>query len=311
MGSLFVYSHLLLKKHFNLRLFYTIFEPTVEHLIHWKNIAMKNQFSFLFSKLFLKHLGISLIIVIVLFITALISLRIYTNHGESYNVPDVNGLTESQLSNLIDQSDLQYQIIDSVHLNGITPGVVVEQIPKAGSKVKKDRTIFLTINALNPEKVLLPRLTDYSLRSAQVILSSHGLTIGKLIYIPSEYTNLVLGQHFQGKSIEPGEPVLKGSAIDLLVGRGLGSDLTSTPDLIGLTIEEATPYIQSISLNLGLIAYDANILSRQDSLSAFIYKQTPSPSSRPNIPIGSSIDLWVTIDSLKLNPSTNSTIQIK
>ena len=65
------------------------------------------------------------------------------------------------------------------------PGVVVEQTPSAGEKVKKNRTIFFTINAYAAEQVQMPNLVDYSLRNAKVILESYGLELGDLIYIPS------------------------------------------------------------------------------------------------------------------------------
>jgi beta-lactam-binding protein with PASTA domain len=254
---------------------------------------MKDIFKFLVSLTFLKHLGVAIAISVALFFLVFFSLGLYTLHGKSKNVPDFIGLTEGQIGNMVDDLDLRYQIIDSVHLNNVPPGAVVEQSPKAGSQVKKDRTIFLTINALSPEVIMAPRVVDYSVRNAVNIIESYGLKIGKLTYVPSEFTNLVVGQHYKGKPLEPGTPLVKGSAIDLLVGQGLGSERTNVPDLMGLTIEEATGYLNGISLNLGTIAADTSVVTAADSASAVIWKQSPSFEGSQTLQLGASVDVWI------------------
>lgn len=259
---------------------------------------------FLISKVFLKHLGIAIAISTLLLVFTFIWMNIYTHHGEAYKVPDFTGLTESQFAEMVIQMDFRYEIIDSVHFSDITPGAVVEQSPKPGSKVKRNRNIFFTINAMQPEKVLIPRLSDYSLRNAQAILESYGLKTGRLIYVPSEYKNLVLGQHLNGKPVEPGIPVLKGTSIDLLVGKGLSNQRTNLPDLIGLTIDEAKNYLQGISLNLGTIAYDTTIISEEDSAIAFVWRQDPDVESSIRLQLGSSIDIWVSTDSILIMPDS-------
>lgn len=262
---------------------------------------MKEFLKFIFSKLFLKHLGLAIAIAVALFVIVFFSLGLYTGHGRSRQVPDLKGLQESQIVNMIEDLDLRYQIIDSVHLGNVAPGAIVEQSPKAGSRVKKNRTIFLTINALSPEMILTPRVVDYSLRNAVNILESYGLKVGNLVYVPSEYTNLVVGQHFNGKPIEPGTPVLKGSSIDLLVGQGLGEEKTNVPDLLGLTLEEAKGYLSGISLNLGTIAADQSVATAADSAQAVIWKQSPSPDETKTMQLGASIDVWISRDSLRVS----------
>ena len=261
---------------------------------------MKELFRFLFSKLFLKQLGIAIGMLLVLLLITLFSLRFYTRHGQANEVPDFSGLTEDQFAQIIDNNDLRYLIIDSVHVNHVIPGAVVDQSPKPGSKVKDNRTIFLTINAFTPEKVLMPRLIDYSYRNAQVMLESYGLKIGKLIYVPSEYANLVVGQHYRGKPIEPGTPLLRDSEVDLLVGRGLSDERTNLPDLANLTVAEARVYLQRVALNLGTIAYDASVVTSSDSATAFIWKQTPEYSVGMKLQVGSSVDIWATMDSSRV-----------
>jgi beta-lactam-binding protein with PASTA domain len=254
---------------------------------------MKDFFRFLISKAFLQHLGLAIVAMLLIFIITLFSLRLYTQHGRSMDVPDFKGLTLIQVEDVTDQHDLTYIIVDSVHMNNMPRGVIVDQSPKPGAKVKKGRTIFLSINSLNPEKVLIPRVIDYSLRNATNILESYGLKVGKLKFVPSEFSNLIIGQTINGKSVEPGTPVVKGTTIDLIVGQGLSSETTNTPDLLGLTIEEASSYLSGQALNIGTIAFDTTLKTSTDTLSATIWKQSPTPDESSKIQVGASIDIWV------------------
>jgi hypothetical protein len=250
-----------------------------------------------------KHLGILAGASVVLIIAIFFFLKIYTLHGQGSPVPDFTGLTEQQLQHLIQGQKLRYTIIDSVYIDNAPKGIVVDQTPRAGEKVKKNRNIFFTINAFGEEQIVVPGLTDYSLRNAQEILESYGLKLGELIYIPSEYTNLVLGQHHNGKPIEPGTMLRKGATIDLLVGRGLSNETTAVPNLIGMKLAEAKKVAQSVYLNLGATVYADSIKTAIDSLNAFVWRQNP-PSHRGYVlNLGASIDVWISTDHA-LHPDT-------
>lgn len=261
------------------------------------------QWKKLFNHTIWKHLGILVGSSIVIIIAVFFFLKIYTLHGEGAPVPDFTGLTEQQLQHLIQSEDLRYTIIDSVYIDNAPKGIVVDQTPRPGEKVKKNRNIFFTINAWGEEQIVVPNLTDYSLRNAQEILESYGLKVGELIYIPSEYTNLVLGQHHDGKPIEPGILLRKGATIDLLVGRGLSNETTAVPNLMGMKLEEAKKVAQSVYLNLGAIVYADTIETAIDSLNAFVWRQNPPTAKGYVLNLGASIDVWLSTD-FALHPDT-------
>lgn len=260
----------------------------------WKNI---------FKNSVWKHLGIVVGASILFLIAVFLFLKIYTQHGQGKPVPDFTGLTEQQLQHLILSNDLRYTIIDSVHTDFAPRGVVLEQTPKAGEKVKKNRRIFFTINSWTDEQIIVPNLRDNSLRNAQVMLESYGLNLGNLIYIPSEFTNMVLGQHFEGKPVEPGTLVRKGSSIDLLVGRGLSNETTAVPQLTGMTLDAARKAAQNVYLNLGATIYADTIATAMDSLKAFVWRQSPPASEGFVLNLGASIDVWLTTDT-EFHPDT-------
>ncbi|HKL71078.1 MAG TPA: PASTA domain-containing protein [Marinilabiliaceae bacterium] len=258
----------------------------------------------LIDKTIWKHVAIIFSSIVVLLIITFALMQVYTLHGQGKPVPDFTGLTEIQLQHLIKSNDLRYNIIDSVHLDNVPKGVVVEQVPKPGEKVKKNRRLFFTINAWTKEQVIIPRVIDLSLRDAKVLVESFGLTVGELIYIPSEFTNLVLGQHLNGKPVEPGVMVPRGTRIDLIVGRGLSNETTAVPHLIEMRLPEARRVTQSVYLNIGSTIYDQNIVTSTDSLKAFIWKQNPPSKKGFTRRLGASIDVWLTNDSSLIEPLT-------
>ena len=69
---------------------------------------------------------------------------------------------------MLDSKDMQYQVIDSVYKPDKAPGMVMEQSPAAGSKIKSYRSIYITINAKMPPGVALPDVRDLSLRHVNI-----------------------------------------------------------------------------------------------------------------------------------------------
>lgn len=255
---------------------------------------------FLISRLFLKHLLIAISIIIFVTVIVLIFLRIYTRHGQALSVPDLIGMGIPEADSILAERELRYQIVDSVYNANLTRGSIIDQNPSPEFQVKKDRTIFLTINAFNPEVISMPNMVGVSLRQARAIVQTAGLTIGKLTYVPDIAVNNVLQQKYNGNVIEEGDSIVKGSKIDLVLGMGLSNEKTAAPDLIGLPFELAKERITNRYLNLGAVIYDASFEDAEDSLNAFVWKQKPEFDEDELMNLGSSVDIWLTADSTKL-----------
>lgn len=255
---------------------------------------------FFLSKIFLKNIGLAAIILIVVITILLLWLNIYTRHGQAKPVPDFFGLTIQETDALAKKSKMKYQIIDSVYTTLVLRGCVAEQNPKPGFKVKKWRSISLTINAFRPELVAMPDLINLPLRQANSLIESSGLVIGKKSYKPDLSIDVVLSQLHNGKEIASGDSLVKGSIVDLVLGKGYSNQTTSVPDLLGMTLEEATDRINGTSLNLGAYNFDNSIITTDDSLKAFVYMQKPEFIEDATIQYGRFMYLWLTLDSLKL-----------
>jgi beta-lactam-binding protein with PASTA domain len=192
-------------------------------------------------------------------------------------------------------------VIDSVYTTTVPRGCVAEQNPRQGFKVKKWRTIALTINAFNPEMVPAPDLVGLPQRQALLVIESSGLKAGQLRYIPDLSMNFVIKQLHNGKDVKAGDPIQKGSVIDLVVGRGLSNERTPVPDLMGMQLEKAKSHILAASLNLGAFIFDTTaVKNKEDSLNAFVYKQNPDFREDARLQMGESVYIWLSVDSARL-----------
>ncbi len=261
-----------------------------------------NFIRFFLSWVFLKHFSIDIAITFFIISAIFLSLRVFTRHGQALSVPDLTGLSISEADSVLARRKLQFQVVDSVYYTNAARGSVIDQNPRPEFKVKENRTIFLTINAFNPEIIRMPNVVGVSLRQAGAIIRTAGLMIGKLTYIPDIAVNNVLQQKFRGNVIEEGDSIAKGSEIDLVLGRGLSNKKTASPDLTGLLFEEARQKITKRYLNLGAVIYDRSFNNAEDSAAAFVWKQKPVHGKEDEILIslGASVDIWVTVDSTKL-----------
>ncbi len=270
-------------------------------------------FKFLTSKTFLKHLLYAIGGVVVLLLLTFLILRIYTHHGQALTVPGFAGLTLEESQKLAKKKKLRVEVSDSVFNNNMPRGTVIEQNPDSGFKVKKHRRIFLIMNANIPEKVMMPNIVGVSHRQAEAVLKNAGLEIGKLIHVPDIAVNNVLKQKYNNEEIKEGELVPKGSKIDLVLGMGLSNQTTQVPDLKNYTLENAKNRILRSALNIGAIIYDETIKDETDSIEAQVWRQYPSFKENKKIRLGSTIDVWLTVDSAILYPElmTDTTLIIE
>ena len=191
---------------------------------------------FLFSKLFLKHFLIAVAIFGIMIWITLQSLAWYTHHNDYLVVPDLRGLNQQVVVESPDYSSYRFTVIDSLYEPEKPKGIILTQDPFPGSKVKKERMIYLTITSYVPEKTTMPDLRDLTLRQAQSLLESSGLKLGRLQYIKSFDEDAVQNQFYKNRVIRPGTPIDKGSVISLTVGMGskneeLESDSLSNPEI--------------------------------------------------------------------------------
>jgi eukaryotic-like serine/threonine-protein kinase len=257
-------------------------------------------FRFLVSKTFLQHLLLAVAITVIILLVTLVWLKIYTHHGQAISVPNLTGLTYDEARDVLSSRRLNAEILDSIYANDMPRGTVVKQNPAPNSKVKVKRRIFVTMNAVNPEKVSMPNLVTLSDRQAILALANAGLELGEISYKPDFAVNSVLQQKLNGSVIEEGTIVEKGSRIDLVLGMGLSSETTAVPDLQGMDLATAKAAIADRYLNFGIATYDQSVQNEEDSLNAWVHRQNPDYDGFSRVNKGMEVFVWLTVDSTLL-----------
>ena len=252
------------------------------------------------SRIFWKNIAIALSIVTFTLIITATCTRIYTHHDRSYAVPDFSNMLLKDAIKLAEKKNLQYEIFDSLFVKGKEPTTIIDQHPKPGFLVKKNRTIFFTINASAPDKIAMPNLVGVTLRESKARLESFGLLLGILSYRYDISKNVVLEQRCNGKVIQAGDTIPKGSYIDLVLGKGLANSRESVPNLVGMTLDQAKIKLADALFSLGAEVTDESFDRKDPSAVTFIYKQKPASAPGIKVPLGSTITVWISADSTKL-----------
>ncbi|MFT4030909.1 MAG: PASTA domain-containing protein [Siphonobacter sp.] len=211
-----------------------------------------------------------------------------TNHGQSITVPDLRKMNLEDVESALDERGLDYVISDCTFVSGVAPLTVLSQYPFPNSLVKEGRNIYLTVTMATAPMIRMPDLLGKGIRSAQLYLRSVGLEEGQIRYIPDIAENAVLEQYFNGKKVEVGTLIPKGSKIDLVVGNGIGNTELDVPNLIGMSLEEAEIVIKGSDLRVGTVLYK----QIPGAAPGTVVEQRPAVENG-KIHVGEIIDLWI------------------
>ena len=119
------------------------------------------------------------------------------------------------------QEHLRFEIIDSTRfVPDLPPLSVIEHLPAAGSEVKKNRKIYLTVNPSGYRTLTVPNLIQITRRNAESMIKAVGFELGEITYEDNIGKDMVLAIGYQGKKITPGTLLPKTSKIDLVLGNG-------------------------------------------------------------------------------------------
>ena len=245
------------------------------------------------------HLAIIVSIILVLFFGFFfVYLPWSTNHGDAVKVPNLKGLSMDAAEDLLDEADLDYEISDSVFVSGAEPLSIIANYPKSGANVKTGRKIYLTVVAISAPLVKLPNIIGRSTSSAQNQLLSSGLIYDGEEKIAALEENTVLAVKINGREIQQGDEIPKGSKITFVVGDGYGNQRIDVPNLLGMAQDEADILVTGLGLTIGNITFEAS-----DKPAGTVIRQQPSSGIDEKIKIGSPVNIWVSGD------ATDNTIE--
>jgi eukaryotic-like serine/threonine-protein kinase len=266
-------------------------------------------FKFITRRHFVVNLLVALALMLALVFVLLWTLGFITRHGEYEKVPVVTGKSVEDAITILEAKGFSVEVQDSVWKADMPPLSVARQSPEGEQMVKAERRIYLTINRSQPPLVDLPNMVGLSFRNAGLYLQQLGLRLGDTTRRPDIAKDAVLEQRYNGLAVGPGTKVFQGSAIDFVLGSGIGNEEFEVPDLRGLTFREAKALLTGMGLNIAGFVPDPNV---RDTAGSYVYKQNPERITElpdgykqtNKIRVGQSVDLYTSVEMRVIVDST-------
>jgi len=200
---------------------------------------------------------LAIIIILVLIVDQIIMPTVTRHHSE-FPLPDFIGqrLIETQVS--LKDLGLNYEISSEEYSPGKEQGIILNQFPVATTKVKSGRVIKLVVS-LGKKMIPIPDVAGKSVRQAMLDLETSGLNLGEIAYA---YSDTIPEKIVVFSYPEAGAEIPLGSPVNLMVNKGRASTFTYMPKIIGLSLSEASKWLEDKYLKVGIVTYrtDENYL---------------------------------------------------
>jgi len=225
------------------------------------------------------------------------TLKIYTNHGQQIQVDELVGLDFAKAQKLAMDKGFKVKITDSLFLVNRKSNEVINQNPEAGSFVKENRTIYLTITKKAADLRKLPGLIgnyDFDQYAKKLKRLSINAKIQEKVYDGRQEPNSIQylvyeGQKVTQEDLKAGFKVPMGSEIGAVVTYRY-SETTDSPNLSCRTFGEVEFLIQSLDLKIGEVIEDGVITNKE---TAYVSRQSPEYQPGTLINKGTAFTLYI------------------
>lgn len=157
---------------------------------------------------------------------------------ERYKVPNVRGMTQSDASSTLSDSNLETGQILQDYSRKWPEGQVMRADPKVGTPLKKGTAVSLTIS-MGPEPVVVPDVRNQTLEQAQAALSAAGFRTST----SEQFDDSVEFGRVISTDPSGGTTAYRGDKIRLIVSKG--SQFVPVPSVVGMDTESATATLEN------------------------------------------------------------------
>ncbi len=242
-----------------------------------------------------KNIGGAGAVLLFFFLMVNLWLKLYTHHGERYLVGDYTGMELVDAQRMASAKTFEIVLNDSIFRLDMGPGIVLNQNPAAGTGVKRNRKIYLTVTTSKPPMVNLPTLAgNYNFDAYERKLARIGVqaTILTKEYNETLEENTIIGVYYQDEKISEadlgaGYAVPQGAAVNFVVTERFTGKVP-IPNLVCRTFATASFLLSSSKLIIGDTIGEFEYLE-----SAYVWRQEPAFVPDRQIPIGTKVDLFL------------------
>ncbi len=229
-------------------------------------------------------------------------LRCYTHHGQKLNIKNYVGILHQEAAEDAEDHSFELIVEDSLFIVGKPGGIILAQNPVAGSKVKEERKIYVTITKQQADEIpfaSLPMMYGKEINMIRKILKQQyqiNCEIQSERY-DSGPPNVILEVIYNGETLVNARKknpknimVSKGSAIQVIISKDV-SESVQMPDLTCQPLTEADFLLNANRLVLGDLHLDETVTNR---FSAFVIRQDPPYEPGKILTKGDTISIWLT-----------------
>ena len=166
-------------------------------------------------------------------------------------VPSVQGISLEQGREKLFAIGLLTEIRSRDYDNRVPEDDIINQIPEAGSKVKKGRRISVIISK-GREFSVIPNVKNMTERQARLELKKRGFLLGdiKKTFHDKQPAETVIDAFPQG-----GSTISRDMKVDLILSKGPKPTSAEMPNIVGESLAEAQKKIEESGLHVGRINY--------------------------------------------------------
>lgn len=185
--------------------------------------------------------------------------------------------------------------VNEVQNSQYNAGVIYNQEPKAGTKVKKSEEIKLFV-AVGTKMITIPNVYNLQFAQAKIALKNLGFSVTE---VAEPNTTILFGTVLR-TTPEQGSQAVEGSNITVYYASD--ENLIEVPELIGFDVESARRWLESIGLLLDENIIKENSVKPKD----IIIKQ--NPAEKLKVTKGSRVAITI---STGIPPESNTKITVK
>ncbi len=250
---------------------------------------------FLQTGFFLKNFAAMLGVLLLSFLLLNVFLSLYTNHGNSVQVENYEGMSIDNATKKARARGFKVSVNESPFDYSTLQGEVVDQEPVALSRIKKNRTIYLTIVG-NPKEVAIPSFEeaadDYSQYRPKLRALQVKAAIKETIFDAKFADSTILHFYYEGRKYTPsdvkrGVKVLQGKTLEFVITKKQ-DDYVATPALKCKRFSEVQFLLPGLDLQVGEVIGDV-----ANRANAFVYMQEPEYRPGGKIIRGSTIKIYL------------------
>lgn len=171
--------------------------------------------------------------------------------GKEVEVPDVVGLKLTEANQKLTALKLEVTVVKASSDQPVD--TVISQKPPKGQKVKEGRAIEITVST-GAEQATVPDVKGKTSSEAEMLIKGAGFEPKVQKQYDDKWPeNTVMSQKPDGNT-----QAAKGSIVNILVSQGKTPEKIKMPNLLGMTLEDATKLIQENDLVIGTTTREPN-----------------------------------------------------